>query len=324
MPRTNIRTDKSIKREAKAKEAILKLLPTRGFTVLDDRSRGNRYFIRVRDASTQERTFWFKLGWNPGKHGTSGVQIEMIKRRTGGPPPSKLTDAQVLNEVTLKMQRGAEAGATDLLLFSLDAKNRMPIACLLIPIDRVADCYGECLKLDARRSRKGASPTLWLKGAKPEIIALQQIVRRYAVEDLLAEKAPYQFQPDDALDDLAPDQSIVGSEILERRTAQVVRYVRNQEVREKVRQRAQGRCEYCDQEGFLMVDGSRYLETHHIHSLGEDGPDTEGNVIALCANDHRAAHFSKERDALAEKMRVIMEKKLGPRAKNIRTARKRA
>lgn len=321
MPRSNIRTDKSIKREAQAKAAVLKLLPDRGFAVLDHRSTGNRFFIRVRDVAGRERMLWFKLGWNPGKQGTSGVQIEMIKRRDDGPAPSKLTDIQVLKEVTQKMERGQVAGATDLLLFSLDAKNRSAIACLLIPVERVAACFEECLKFDARRSRKGASPTLWLRGTKPESAALQQTVRKYATEDLLAA----QWWLEDAIEDFSPDASIVGSATPERRTGQVTRYVRDRAVRDRALQRANGCCEYCGQQGFLMADGSRYLETHHIQALGEEGPDTEANVIALCANHHRAAHFSGEKDLLAENMREILATKLAPRTtRSTTTTRKSA
>ena len=91
------------------------------------------------------------LGWNPDDSGTSGVQIEMIKERERGKRPSELTDMQVLKEVTEKVQRAADSGATDLLLFSLDAANRSPIACLIMPITCVASCFADCLKaLDAR------------------------------------------------------------------------------------------------------------------------------------------------------------------------------
>lgn len=71
-------------------------------------------------------------------------------------------------------------------------------------------------------------------------------------------------------------------------------YVRDQAVRKKVLMRAGGRCEHCGQEGFRMRDGRRYLEAHHIISLSEQGVDKMSNVIALCANDHRRAHFAED------------------------------
>ena len=79
-------------------------------------------------------------------------------------------------------------------------------------------------------------------------------------------------------------------------------YLRDQKVRYAVLQRAAGICEYCGEEGFLKEDGSRYLETHHVIALAKDGADKLTNVIALCPNDHRKAHFSKERDLIEQAM----------------------
>jgi 5-methylcytosine-specific restriction protein A len=68
-------------------------------------------------------------------------------------------------------------------------------------------------------------------------------------------------------------------------------YPRNERVRKKVVKRSAGRCEYCGINPFVKSDGRPYLETHHIISLANKGPDTPANVIALCANHHREAHF---------------------------------
>lgn len=71
-------------------------------------------------------------------------------------------------------------------------------------------------------------------------------------------------------------------------------YVRDSKVRDLVLKRAGGICEECNQRGFLKSDGKLYLETHHVISLTEQGPDKSHNVIALCANDHRRAHFGHD------------------------------
>ncbi|MDE2562753.1 MAG: HNH endonuclease [Sphingomonadales bacterium] len=68
-------------------------------------------------------------------------------------------------------------------------------------------------------------------------------------------------------------------------------YVRDPRIREAALIRAGGCCEYCGVPGFLRADGAIYLETHHIVPLHEDGPDTVANVICLCPNHHREAHF---------------------------------
>lgn len=79
-------------------------------------------------------------------------------------------------------------------------------------------------------------------------------------------------------------------------------YLRDQTVRSAVLFRAAGSCEYCGEEGFLKEDGSRYLETHHVIALAKDGADKLTNVIALCANDHRKAHFSDRRNSIEQEM----------------------
>ena len=71
-------------------------------------------------------------------------------------------------------------------------------------------------------------------------------------------------------------------------------YVRDPAVRKAVLKRARGACESCGALGFAKPDGTRYLETHHVISLSEQGPDKMHNVIALCANDHRRAHYGED------------------------------
>jgi 5-methylcytosine-specific restriction protein A len=77
---------------------------------------------------------------------------------------------------------------------------------------------------------------------------------------------------------------------------------RSPEVRRKVLERAQGNCECCGEAGFKMVNGAIYLETHHVIPLGENGPDEEWNVVAICPDDHRRAHFAVERDKLRNQL----------------------
>lgn len=75
-------------------------------------------------------------------------------------------------------------------------------------------------------------------------------------------------------------------------------YPRSREVREQALLRAKGYCEYCGEKGFLTKAGSIYLESHHIVPLSEGGIDDIKNVIALCPNHHREAHFSKNTSEL--------------------------
>lgn len=87
-------------------------------------------------------------------------------------------------------------------------------------------------------------------------------------------------------------------------------YVRDPKVRAAVRVRANGRCEYCGEAGFKTESGAIYIETHHIVPLSEDGEDTETNVIGLCPNDHRRAHFQLGSISLRDPMIEIVRSRL--------------
>lgn len=84
-------------------------------------------------------------------------------------------------------------------------------------------------------------------------------------------------------------------------------YTRIQAVRREVLKRANGKCEFCGREGFLDRHGVPFLETHHIIALSEEGPDKPTNVIALCPNDHRQAHFGKDWKALQKQFKTILK-----------------
>ncbi|MGQ7830918.1 HNH endonuclease [Altererythrobacter sp. Z27] len=83
-------------------------------------------------------------------------------------------------------------------------------------------------------------------------------------------------------------------------------FVRDPKVRDAVKRRSGGNCEYCGDAGFVMESGALYLETHHIDPLGEGGTDSVGNVIALCPKDHRMAHFSRDAATMRSRMKAIV------------------
>lgn len=119
---------------------------------------------------------------------------------------------------------------------------------------------------------------------------------------LLAEKLDLQNL---AVDDL--DQDDLGSDTPNRSKSEVAFYQRDPEVRKKVLKMADGKCEYCNKEGFLKPDGNRYLETHHIIALSNEGKDKVSNVIALCADHHKEAHFGADSENLEIKFLEIVE-----------------
>jgi len=106
----------------------------------------------------------------------------------------------------------------------------------------------------------------------------------------------------DAIDD-------IGADAPEKVRGAVWSYARDAKIRKAVMRRAKGKCEFCGELVFKRVDGTYYLECHHIIALAKDGSDRMTNVIALCPNHHREAHFGQQSIELEiqmiEKVRLI-------------------
>jgi hypothetical protein len=69
-------------------------------------------------------------------------------------------------------------------------------------------------------------------------------------------------------------------------------FLRNPYVVAFALKRANGKCELCNRIPFKRVsDGTVYLEVHHILPLAQGGLDLIENVVALCPECHRFAHF---------------------------------
>ena len=110
-----------------------------------------------------------------------------------------------------------------------------------------------------------------------------------------------------AVDDL--DQDDIGNDSPNKAKFEAAYYVRDPKVRKAVIQMAQGKCEYCGQEGFLKSDGTRYLEAHHIIALSNEGKDKVTNVIALCPNHHKEAHYGENSEQLEIKFIEIVKQR---------------
>lgn len=67
---------------------------------------------------------------------------------------------------------------------------------------------------------------------------------------------------------------------------------RNADVIAEVLVQAAGVCQGCGREApFRRLDGTPYLEVHHLTPLAHGGSDTVANAIALCPNCHRERHY---------------------------------
>lgn len=104
----------------------------------------------------------------------------------------------------------------------------------------------------------------------------------------------------DALYDLNETQD--GVEVPLKVTKLTSGFLRDRMIRDFVIRRANGKCEYCGTEGFEMSNGKRYIEAHHVIALSNNGADTIGNVIGLCANHHREAHYGAKVETLNAEM----------------------
>jgi predicted HNH restriction endonuclease len=84
------------------------------------------------------------------------------------------------------------------------------------------------------------------------------------------------------------------SRIPARYLATVTLFVRNPDVVAEVLNRANGVCEACKAPAPFRraVDGTPYLEVHHIKWLADGGEDSVANAIALCPNCHRQKHYA--------------------------------
>jgi hypothetical protein len=120
-------------------------------------------------------------------------------------------------------------------------------------------------------------------------------------DQMLRPVAPGDGVPDrdDAINDFGGDRP-------DPKSRTINSYPRDPKVREEVLKRAKGKCEFCGTPGFECEDGGRYLESHHIIRLADDGEDRRMNVIALCPNDHREAHYGVNRDDLEAEMAWIV------------------
>ena len=88
-----------------------------------------------------------------------------------------------------------------------------------------------------------------------------------------------------------------------KRTKAAVYTARDPDVVRDAKLRAEnGCCEFCGKPGFLTAQGNHYLEGHHVIPLSCDGDDAVHNVVAICPEDHRRAHFGHDRHEIREQL----------------------
>jgi 5-methylcytosine-specific restriction protein A len=104
------------------------------------------------------------------------------------------------------------------------------------------------------------------------------------------------------------DKPDIGTDTPGKASSEYNIYLRDDAVRQAVLNRANGKCEYCGRHTFKVDSGKYYLETHHIIALSKEGKDRISNVIALCPEDHRRAHYATNRLEVEKKMIEIVSR----------------
>lgn len=70
--------------------------------------------------------------------------------------------------------------------------------------------------------------------------------------------------------------------------------IRDQIIAKDTKNRANGKCDFCGQNAPFETKDGPYLESHHVITIAEGGPDVIYNTVALCPNCHRRMHSLKD------------------------------
>ncbi|MDT3436575.1 HNH endonuclease signature motif containing protein [Haloarcula sp. 1CSR25-25] len=102
------------------------------------------------------------------------------------------------------------------------------------------------------------------------------------------------------------------SDIPSHRTSTTTEYETSEAVREYALSWADGICQGCEEEApFTNRNGDPYLEAHHVHRLGDGGPDHPDFVIALCPNCHRRVHHGRRGKQFNRKLKQKLDDRRG-------------
>ena len=86
-----------------------------------------------------------------------------------------------------------------------------------------------------------------------------------------------------------------------KKTEPTTYHIRDPEVAVWLFENSKGVCENCGKPApFSRVDGSPFLEVHHVKRLEDGGSDRINNAIVVCPNCHRELHYGAEKETLLE------------------------
>lgn len=91
----------------------------------------------------------------------------------------------------------------------------------------------------------------------------------------------------------------------ERIAAIVSRFKRSKAIVEQVKRENNYTCQQCGlRTSWLTSAEVPYCEAHHVIALGEDGFDTDANLVLLCSNCHSEIHYSQSKDTMKSALRI--------------------
>ncbi|MCG8472271.1 MAG: HNH endonuclease [Desulfobacterales bacterium] len=84
-------------------------------------------------------------------------------------------------------------------------------------------------------------------------------------------------------------------------------YYRSQAIKFYALKRSNGDCEACNDPAPFNSKAGPFLECHHLHRVSDGGPDHPENVIALCPNCHRKAHYAVNAKEFNNTLKSVVE-----------------
>ncbi len=110
---------------------------------------------------------------------------------------------------------------------------------------------------------------------------------------------------------------IAESEIVSTKEVKTVYRERNQYISEYTKERANGICDLCGKDApFKDKNGRPYLESHHVITLAENGPDAIYNTVAICPNCHKKIHVLHQKKDINKLAKTILKYLLDDEDKN--------
>jgi len=87
------------------------------------------------------------------------------------------------------------------------------------------------------------------------------------------------------------------------------RYERPNRITKFLKERLGATCQICGVEGFLVRNGKRYCEVHHLFHLAKRLPGSLGprQLIVVCPTCHRKLHYAHTTDPVAKDRRWVFE-----------------